>query len=78
VFVALLFVVFLIAIQTVATATTIYVPYNYPTIQAAVDAANPGDTIIVQDGTYVENVGVNKNHLIIRSENEAEATIIQG
>jgi len=35
--------------------TTIYVPDDYPTIQAAVDAANPNDTIIVRNGTYVEN-----------------------
>jgi len=37
-----------------------YVPDDYPTIQEAVDAANPGDTIIVKSGTYYENVNVNK------------------
>ncbi|MDI6811677.1 MAG: hypothetical protein QMD80_08465 [archaeon] len=42
------------------TASTIYVPDNYPTIQSAVDAASAGDTIIVRDGTYIENVNVNK------------------
>ena len=77
VFVALLFVVFLIAIQTVSTATTIYVPDDYSTIQAAVDAASPGDTIIVRDGTYTENIDVNKDNLTIRSENGAEGAVIQ-
>jgi pectin methylesterase-like acyl-CoA thioesterase len=33
---------------------------TYPTINAAVAAANPGDTIKVCPGTYTENVAVNK------------------
>jgi len=47
--------------QTAHAATTIYVPDNYPTIQAAVDAASPGDTIIVRAGTYIENVQLSKS-----------------
>jgi len=39
-----------------ATPTTRRVPYDYSTIQAAVDAANPGDTIEVYNGTYQETV----------------------
>lgn len=31
---------------------TYYVPDNYATIQAALDAAADNDTIIVRDGTY--------------------------
>lgn len=62
--------------QVEASPATIYVPDNYPTIQAAVDAASPGDTIIVRDGTYTENVDVNKS-LTICSENGAEKTIVQ-
>nr|MDO8083115.1 right-handed parallel beta-helix repeat-containing protein [Candidatus Freyarchaeota archaeon] len=56
--------------------STIIVPDNYSTIQAAVNAASNGDIIIVRDGTYTENVDVNKS-LIIKSENGAEATIVQ-
>lgn len=37
------------------------VPTSYPTIQAAVDAAEPGDTIRVRPGTYVEQVSIEKN-----------------
>jgi len=42
------------------SANTIYVPDDYSTIQQAVDDASAGDTIIVRDGTYTENVDVNK------------------
>lgn len=56
---------------------TIYVPDDYPAIQEAVDAASSGDTIIVRDGTYIENVNVNQDHLTIQSESGAESTIVQ-
>jgi parallel beta-helix repeat protein len=47
----------------------------YTTIQAAVDAASGGDTIVVRDGTYTENVDVSKS-LIIQSENGAAACTV--
>jgi hypothetical protein len=37
------------------------VPDQYPTIQSAVDAANPGDEIVVQKGTYNEAIVIDKN-----------------
>ncbi len=46
----------------------IYVPDNYTTIQAAVDAAGPGNIIIVRDGSYTENIDVHTPGLTIRSE----------
>jgi len=62
---------------TANAETIIYVPDHYSTIQAAVDAANPGDTIIVRDDIYAENIKVNKDHLTIKSENGVEKTIVQ-
>jgi parallel beta-helix repeat protein len=48
---------------------------DFTTIQAAVNAAAAGDTIIVRDGTYAENVVVSKS-LVIQSENGAAATSV--
>jgi PGF-CTERM protein len=59
----------------VIPGVAIYVPDNYTTIQSAVDNASGGDTIIVRDGTYTENVDVDKR-LTIRSENGSDSTIV--
>jgi parallel beta-helix repeat protein len=56
---------------------TIYVPDDYETIQEAVDNAASGDTIIVRDGIYQENVDVYINNLTIMSENGSANCIIQ-
>lgn len=61
----------------IVRARTITVPDYYPTIQAAINAASPGDTIIVRVGTYIENVKINKAYLTITSESGAEVTIVQ-
>lgn len=62
-------------IISVAGAELIYVPDVYSTIQSAVNHASVGDTIIVRDGIYIENVTVDKP-LAIRSENGPTNCII--
>ena len=59
-----------------ANSATIYVPDSYDTIQGAVNAANPGDTIIVRPGIYTENVFLNKSLTLIGEDRNA--TIISG
>jgi Ca2+-binding RTX toxin-like protein len=51
---------------------------GFATIQEAVDAANPGDTILVAPGTYNENVLIDKDDLTLVSLGGRGATTIQG
>lgn len=74
---AVLFAVLVFVSVGCASAASIYVPDNYTKIQWAVDNASAGDIIIVRDGTYAENVFVNKQ-LTIESENGSAQTIIDG
>jgi hypothetical protein len=52
----------------------ITVPTDFPTIQAAINASNPGDTIKVLPGTYTEQLTISKNLTIIGSG--AKSTIV--
>ncbi|HEU4785665.1 MAG TPA: right-handed parallel beta-helix repeat-containing protein [Ktedonobacterales bacterium] len=55
----------------------IHVPADKPTIQGAVDAAQPGDLILVAPGTYHEAVKVCTSDLTIRGEDRNQ-TILDG
>ena len=48
---------------------------NFTTIQAAVDAASAGDTIVVREGAYTENVLVDRA-LVLMTENGRENVVV--
>ncbi|MEM4413247.1 MAG: right-handed parallel beta-helix repeat-containing protein, partial [Candidatus Caldarchaeum sp.] len=52
------------------------VPQDYKTIQEAINAAKSGDTILVDPGTYVENLTITKREITIRGA-DPEKVIVQ-
>jgi parallel beta-helix repeat protein len=61
-----------------AQAATIHVPAEQPTIQAAINSAVNGDTVLVASGTYVENINFLGKAITVTSEQGPELTIIDG
>jgi hypothetical protein len=60
-----------------AMAADLLVPSVYPTIQSAIDAAQPGDWVTVAPGTYRENLVVQKS-VMLRSSKGASVTALDG
>lgn len=56
--------------------TTIVVPDNYKTIQDAVNKASTEDTIIVNEGTYRENIIINKPVFIMSRRGPDFTTVV--
>ncbi len=63
---------------TALRAAIINVPANQPTIQAAINAAANGDTILVAPGTYYENINFNGKAITVTSSGGAAVTTING
>jgi hypothetical protein len=70
----------LILLPTMAIAATIQVPANQPTIQAGINAAVNGDTVLVAPGTYVgdgnRDLDFGGKQLILKSEDGPDSTVI--
>jgi parallel beta-helix repeat protein len=63
-----------------ANSTTLEVGEGkpYTSIQAAINVAVTGDTVLVYDGTYVEKITFMGNAITVKSVNGAASTIIDG
>ena len=71
-------VVVVVLCPCLGNAATILIPEDIPTIQEAVDVASDGDLILVEPGTYAENVMVFNKSIQLESVAGPEETIIEG
>jgi len=69
---------FVLLVVPYVLASTINVPKDQPTIQAGINAANNGDTVLVAPGKYVENFNFNGKAITVTSAKGPKVTIIDG
>ncbi len=66
----------ILASAGLATAATIRVPGDLPTIQAAIDSSRSGDHIVVAAGTYREAIRLSGQALVLDAEDGPSRTVI--
>jgi Right handed beta helix region/Abnormal spindle-like microcephaly-assoc'd, ASPM-SPD-2-Hydin len=68
----------LLSLALPTSAKTIHVPADQPTIQAGINTASNGDTVLVSSGTYYENITFSGKAITLTSASGPGATIING
>jgi len=63
----LIFIYILFFISSCLYSTIINIPADQPTIQAGIDASVDADTVLVQPGTYFENINYNGKNITVAS-----------
>ncbi len=63
-------------IASTAMAATMVVPDSYGTIQAGINACSSGDTVLVNPGTYTENLYYGSTDVVVISAKGADSTTI--
>ncbi|MBU1700916.1 MAG: hypothetical protein KJ831_12285, partial [Candidatus Eisenbacteria bacterium] len=78
----LFFIIQVMLIPNLSLAATWYVTADgtgdAPTIQAAADSSAQGDTVLVSQGTYLENIYISETGISLISESGPELTILDG
>jgi hypothetical protein len=67
-----------LAVNSATAGTVIHVPADQPTIQAGINAATNGATVLVSPGTYTENISFLGKAITVKSSGGAKVTIIDG
>ena len=76
--------VFILLAFSLLNATIIHIPADYPAIQEGINASVDGDTVLVADGVYYENLSIDReitlaSHFIIDGNiSHRDSTIIDG
>jgi len=67
----------LVLVQT-GFARILNVPSEYPTIQAGIDAADNGDTVLVAPGLYLENLEIANKNILLTALPDPDTCHIRG
>lgn len=58
----------LVCCSTSIQAQLVHIPSEYSSIQAGIEAASPGDTVLVEEGTYFENINFLGKPILVASQ----------